>query len=94
MRDGAEDVEHELAGGRGGVEALLEADQVDATGLEVVDGLEQLPERAPQTVGARDAQAVSGPVRGYPYRLALSGTLPVTMPNAPPKFSRSSSLGV
>ena len=44
MRDGAEDVEHEFTGRRRGVEALLEADQVDAAGLEAVDGFEQLPE--------------------------------------------------
>lgn len=42
MRDGAEEVEHELAGGRGGVEVLLEAHQVDNSGLEGVNGLEQL----------------------------------------------------
>ena len=30
VRDGTEDVEHEFAGGRGGVEPLLQADQVDA----------------------------------------------------------------
>ena len=44
VRDGAEDVEHECAGRVRGVEALLDADQVDAAGLEAVDGLEQLPE--------------------------------------------------
>ena len=44
MRDGAEDVEHEFTGRGRGVEALLEADQVDAAGLEAVDGFEQLPE--------------------------------------------------
>ena len=31
--DGTEDVEHQLAGSGRGVEALLEADQVDAAGL-------------------------------------------------------------
>ena len=44
VRDGAEDVEHEFTGRGRGVEALLEADQVDAAGLEAVDGSEQLPE--------------------------------------------------
>ena len=73
VRDGAENVKHELAGGRGGVEALLEADQVDTSGLEVVDGLEQLPERAAQTVEASDAQAVSGP--GVVDELGEPGTL-------------------
>ena len=44
MRDGAEDVEHEFAGRRPSVEALLEADQVNAVGFEAVDGFEQLLE--------------------------------------------------
>ena len=44
MRDGAEDVEHKFAVCGRGVEALLKADQVDAAGLEAVDGFEQLPE--------------------------------------------------
>ena len=35
-------MEHELAGGRGGVEALLEAHQVDTSDLERVNCLEQL----------------------------------------------------
>ena len=60
VRDGTEDVEHEFAGGRGGVEALLQADQVDAAGLEPVDGFEQLSERASQTVEPGDAQSVAG----------------------------------
>ena len=59
MRDGAEDVEYELAGGRGGIEALLEADQVDAAGLEAVDDFEKLSERASQAVEPGDAQAVA-----------------------------------
>ena len=60
VRDGAEDVEHELAGSRGGVEALLEADQVNAASLEIVDGLKKLAQRAPQTVEARAAHPVAG----------------------------------
>ena len=60
MRNRTEDVEYELAGGRRGVEALLEADQVDAAGLEAVDGFEQLAQRASQTVEPGDAQAVAG----------------------------------
>ena len=58
VRDGAEDVEHELAGGRGGVEALLEAHEVDVSGLELVDGLKQLPERTPEP---GDAELIAGP---------------------------------
>ena len=40
MGDRAEHMEHELAGGRGGVEAFLETHEVDALGLEGVDGLD------------------------------------------------------
>ena len=68
-----EDVEYELAGGRGGVEALLEADQVDAAGLELVDRLEQLAQRSPQTVEASNAQAISGP--GMVDELGESGAV-------------------
>ena len=42
VRDRAEDMEHELADRRGGVEALLKASQMDPTGLEVGHGLKQL----------------------------------------------------
>ena len=53
-------MEHELAGGRGGVEALLATtDQVDPTRLEVVNGFEQLAQRASQPVEPDHAQAVS-----------------------------------
>ena len=57
MRDGTEDVEHELAGGRRGVEAILEAHEMDATGLEVGNDLEEFLERAPEP---GDAQAIPG----------------------------------
>ena len=40
--DGHRAVDARLTGGRGGIEALLEAHQVDASGLEGVNGLEQL----------------------------------------------------
>ena len=60
MRDRTKDVEYELAGGRGGIEALLEADQVNVASLEVVNGFEQLSQRASQTVEPGDAQAVIG----------------------------------
>ena len=60
MGDRTEHMEHELAGGRGGIEALLEADQVDAAGLEAVDDFEKFSERASQTVEPGDAQSVAG----------------------------------
>ena len=53
-------MEHEFAGRGRGVETLLEADQVDAPGLEIVDDFEQFPERASESVEANDAEAVTG----------------------------------
>ena len=38
MSDGPEDMEDELSGGGCRVDPLLEADQVDLSGLEVIDG--------------------------------------------------------
>ncbi len=46
MRDGAEDMEHELSGGGCRVDPFLEADQVYASCLEVIDRFEELFERA------------------------------------------------
>ena len=74
VRDGTEDVEHELAGGRGGIEMLLEADQVDAASLEAVDGLEQLAQRASQTVEPGDRLLRHEDGRAGCARSALSGT--------------------
>ena len=55
MGDRAEHMEHELAGGRGSVEAFLETHEVDALGLEGVDGLEEFTQRAAEPVEADDA---------------------------------------
>ena len=56
VRDGTEDVEHELSAGGGGVEALVvEADQVDALCLQAVHGLEQIAPRAPESIEPGDA---------------------------------------
>ena len=46
---------------RGSVETLLEADQVDASNPEGVNGFEQLAQRPPQAVESGDAQAIPGP---------------------------------
>ena len=59
--DRAEDVEHQFAGGRRGVDPLLEAGEVDAAGLEFPDRPQQLRQRAPQPVEAGHAQAVAWP---------------------------------
>ena len=59
VRDGAEDVEHELASRGRGVEVLLEADKVDAKCVELVHGLEQLLERTAEATEAGDTQAVA-----------------------------------
>ncbi len=44
MRNGSEDVEYEFASGGCRVDPLLEADQVDLSGLEVINGFQKLLE--------------------------------------------------
>ena len=61
VRDGAEDMEHELAGGRGGVEALLEAHQVDARALRVSTVSSSSRSDRPQAVEPSDAETIPGP---------------------------------
>ena len=56
----AEELEQEFADRRGDIEAFLEADHVDAAGLETVDGFEQFPECASQSVEPGDALSVAG----------------------------------
>ena len=58
--DHAEHMEHEFAGGRGGIEAFLEADEVDAAGLDVGDDYEEFAQGASESVEAGHAQPVSG----------------------------------
>ena len=58
-----EDMKHQLAGGRSRIDAFLEADQVDAVRLEVLNRFEQFLERAPEAVEAveaGDTEAVTG----------------------------------
>ena len=57
-------MEHQLAGGRGRVDAFLEADQVDAVRLAVLDPFQQSLERAPE---AGDTKAIAG--AGFSSRL-------------------------
>jgi len=39
--DGTKDMKHQLAGGRVGVDPLLEADPMDAPALQARDGIDQ-----------------------------------------------------
>ena len=55
--DRAKDMEHQFTGGRGRVDAFLEADEVDVVRLEVLDRFEQFLERTPE---AGDTEAVAG----------------------------------
>ena len=50
LGQGREDVEDQLAAGRGGVDRLGERAQADAALAELLDGLDQLLERAGQAV--------------------------------------------
>ena len=52
-------VEHQLASGRGGVDLLLQADQVDAAGAEEVDRRQQFAEGAPESVERRTTASAS-----------------------------------
>lgn len=56
----SEDMVHQVAGGRRGVDALLEAEQVNVVCLEVLDRFEQINEETPETVQAGKAEAVAG----------------------------------
>ena len=58
--DCSKDMEHQLASGRGRVDAFLEADQVDVVRLEVLDRFEQFLEGTPEAVEAGDTEAVAG----------------------------------
>ena len=60
MGDRSKDMEHQFAGGRGRVNAFLEADQVDVVCLEVLDRFEQFLEGAPKAVEADDTETVAG----------------------------------
>lgn len=44
MRNGPEDMEHELSGGGSRIDPLFEADQVDLSGLEVINGFQKFLE--------------------------------------------------
>lgn len=73
MRNGAEDVEDELASRARGVDLLLQTDRIDLTGAEPVDDLEQLFERAAEAIQTNDTQAVAG--TGVIAQLAQAGTV-------------------
>ena len=61
MRNGPEHMEHELSGCGCRVDPLLEADEVDLSGFEVVDGFQKFLERAPQSIEADDGEGIVGP---------------------------------
>ena len=55
-----EQVEHQSAAGRGGVELLTEAAEADPPALQVADDVEQVAQGAPQAVELPDHQGVAG----------------------------------
>ena len=59
MHDGAEEVEHEFADGRGGVGAFLKAGQLNPAGLEAIHGKEY-DNAAPHTLGQVNRAGNSG----------------------------------
>ena len=76
MGDCSKDMEHQFAGGRGRIDAFLEADEVDVVRLEVLDRFEQFLERTPEAVEAGDTETVAGAgmvdQRAQPGALELS----------------------
>ncbi len=66
-------MEDRFARGRCRVDPFLQADQVNASALEILDGLEQLLQRPAKAVEAVDAQAVAG--LGMIDQLARAGRL-------------------
>ena len=60
MRNGPEDMEHELTGRGCRVDPFLEADQIDLSGLEVIDGFQKFLERTAQAIEADDSERIVG----------------------------------
>ena len=58
MRNGAEDMEHQLTCGGRRVDPLLQADQVDLSRVEVIDRFQQLPERPAQAIEPDDGERI------------------------------------
>jgi hypothetical protein len=59
LGQGGEEVEHQLAAGGGGVDRLGQRAQTDAARTEVLDGLDQLLERAGEAVELPDHERVA-----------------------------------
>ena len=60
MRNGAEDMKHELPGSGCCVDPLFQADQIELSCLEVIDRFEEFFERAPQTIEADNREGIVG----------------------------------
>ena len=57
--DGTEDMKDELSGGRGGIQAFLEAHEMDAAAVEIVNGFEQFSKGSAQAIEACDTKAIT-----------------------------------
>ena len=60
MSNGPEDVKYEFASGGCRVDPFFEADQVDLSCLEVIDGFQKLFERTAQAIEADDSESIVG----------------------------------
>jgi hypothetical protein len=63
LGDRADDLEEQPAHRRGGVDALVEHDEIHAAVLEQLGELDQVLERATEPIELGDYQLVAGPVR-------------------------------
>ena len=60
MRNGAEDMEHQLPCRRGRINAFLQADQIDFPCLEGINGFQQFFERPSQAIEPDDRECIVG----------------------------------
>ena len=59
LRNGSEDMEHQLARSGGCIDPLLQADQIDLSAFAVLDGVQQFRERSSKSIKSNDSECIS-----------------------------------